>query len=175
MVAPHLQRGQAVERHVPALPAPRSIGVFAPVKVSSCGTKVSVDRPSNGSELRRRVDITDDCRLPLAHDAGLLQRDLAEGVSKPVAVIQRHIGNDATVVIDRIDRIQAPSEANLEQRCVDLALGEDAHGSQRAVFEVSQWNRAAHRLDAAEGVDDRRFTGHQPVDANSFLIAQNMR
>ncbi len=87
-------------------------------------------------------------RLAGSHDAGLFGGDGLDVVAEPAAMVERHVGNQAAVRIDRVNGIESPAHTDFQQPCIH-PLGVEGHETgERAEFEEGQRDVAAGRLDA---------------------------
>ena len=75
----------------------------------------------------------------------------------------------------RIDGIEPAAHAHLEYRCVDIAGLEHGHCGKRAVLEIGQRHIAAYGLNALECSDYAAIARRLPINADSLVIAQDMR
>ena len=123
----------------------------------------------------RHARIREHDGLPATHDAGLLEAYGFDVVAQPLAMIERHVGDQAGIGLNGVYGIQPPAHANLENRRIDVHDVEYGHRSKRAVFEVSQRNILARCLNAFERGNDLRITGWFAVDADTFVVVDDMR
>lgn len=90
------------------------------------------------------------------HDAGLLARDRSERRPELVGVLELDRGDAGDRGRDCVRRIQAASEADLEDRHVDVLLGEDHEGRRgRRVEEARRVLGPAQRVDRGANLRDR--------------------
>ena len=122
-----------------------------------------------------RPGLADDGRASRAEDAGLLDRDRLAGVAEILLVVEIDGGDDGDIGIDQVDRIEAPTQTDLEHGHVEGRLREPLECRQCREFEKGQRDIAAHCIDAPESVDDGLVTGLDTVDDHALIEAEQMR
>ena len=111
-------------------------------------------------------------------DAGLLGRDLADGVTQVVGMIQADRRDDRDGGIDDVGRVPPPTEAHLDDRDVDRGVGEGGERHRGDDFELAHRRPAGlvgllvdeldERFDLAVGVDVGRRADRLAVDGDAF-------
>ena len=126
----------------------------------------------------RRGRIGADGRLAGAEDACLFAADgLAVG-TEPVHVVERHAGDNGDIGLIDVDRIEAATEADFENRDFHLGFGKHFPGGQRAKFKVGQRHVAgsdAGGLNPDKGSAQALVVDRLAVEADTFVIGQQMR
>src|SRR5690625_227686 len=69
-----------------------------------------------------------------------LPRNLLATVAKIRLVVNIDTGNNCTIRVDKVDRIQPPSQAHLEYGDIKIAVLEQQQGSKRGIFKIRQGN-----------------------------------
>src|SRR5262249_30090864 len=73
------------------------------------------------------------------------------GIAKVVHVIEIHGSQHGAVGVERVDRVEPPAEAHLEDHGVEGTQCEDLPGRQRAELEICQRDLPSRTLDFLEG------------------------
>lgn len=89
-------------------------------------------------------------------------RDRLAGVAEILLVVEIDGGDDGDIGIDQVDRIEAPTQTDLEHGHVEGRLREPLECRQCREFEKGQRDIAAHCIDAPESVDDGLVTASTP-------------
>ncbi len=122
----------------------------------------------------RRFTPTKDTGPPGSQNPRLLAGDGLQVRAQPIGMIQVHGGDQRHIGIEQIDRIQAPPQPHLHHRHLHLVAMEDIDGRQGAELKIGQRGVGPLLIDAGEGVTDLGIIHRLPVDADTFVIAQQM-
>ena len=108
-------------------------------------------------------------------DAGLLARDLHEGVAEVLLVIQRHIGDRAHLGSHDVGGVEPPAETDLDARCVDLLLGEHHQGEKCGGLEERHPEPGGQRAKPPRDLD-QSLGGHRlAIDHDPFAKGAEVR
>ena len=117
-------------------------------------------------------------RFAGAEDAGFLEADGLAVRTQPLGMVERHGGDDGDIGFVGVDRVEAPAEADLEDRRLDPGGGENFPCRQRAELEIGQRHTAgllACRFDACESRTQRIVSYRLAVEAHSLVVGQQVR
>jgi hypothetical protein len=115
-------------------------------------------------------------RMPAStKNAGLLIPNGLATVTEIVHVVKIDTCNQGTVRIKRVDRIQPSAHTDFEYRNVNLRRVECQHRSQGAEFEIGERRIRACLVYAFKRTTKRCVVNLDPVNANTFVIPQQMR
>src|SRR5690606_9933772 len=107
-------------------------------------------------------------------DAGLLETDRIAVRAQVVDVVDVDGGDHRHVRIDQVDRVQAPTQPDLEHRQVQPGALEQPQGAERAVLEIGQRRIASGRIDGLETGHQVVVAGVAPVDAHALVVGQQV-
>ena len=122
----------------------------------------------------RRRRIAADGGLARPVDMRLLEADLLARVAQPVHVVQVHAGDDRTVRVDDIDRVQPAAQAHFQHHGVQPRLREQAQDRQGGELEIGQRGVAPGGLNRLELFDQRLVGGDLAVDAGALVEIDEM-
>ncbi|CUI74551.1 Uncharacterised protein [Achromobacter xylosoxidans] len=183
------QRGRRVQQLVGATQrriGQRAAALFAPaigpLLAIARIVVVAAEQPKVGADLLDMVQQRLRRHRVGAHggpagtvDMGLLEADLLARVAEIVDVVQVDAGDDGTVGVDDIDRVQAAAQADFQHHGVQPRLREQAQDRQRGEFEVRQRSVAAGGLDRGELFDQGLVRGDLAVDTGAFVEIDEVR
>src|SRR5450631_657601 len=136
--------------------------------------EIRADRSSMPDQPLRRIRVSEDRGTRRPEDARLLETDRFAIRPEVGLMVDVHAHDRRHVGVDDVDGVEAPSEAHLEDRHLDLRIVEGIEGRQGAEFEIRERRRATRRLDAFEG-SRQRFIGRLfAVQANALVVAKQM-
>ena len=166
--------GQAVEALLPPAPGPLQL-VTLKVVVATQQPQVGADRISPRLKRRRRNGVADDHRLAWTHDAGFFERDRLAVAAEKLGVVERDAGDQCTVGIDRVDRIEPPAHADLQNHQVEWRRGQRTHDGQGGELEPGQRDALTRGFNRLEMWQQRFGADHRAVDAAPLLKVHQVR
>ena len=166
--------GQAVESLVAAAPGPLLL-VTLEVVVAAQPPQISAHLIGTRLQRCRRLRVADHHRAAGPHDAGLLAPDGLSGIPKVLGVVQRNAGDQRTVGVHRVDGVQPPAHAHLQNHQVQLGCRQCPHDGQRGELEPGQRDLAAGHLNRCEVRQQRLGAGHVAVDAAALFKVHQVR
>ena len=90
-------------------------------------------------------------------------------------MVEADRGEHGHVGVDEVRGVQAPAEADLEDRHLHAALAEDQQRREGVVLEEGERGRAARLLDALERCDQGGIVCVHPGHADAFVVAHEVR
>jgi hypothetical protein len=90
-------------------------------------------------------------------------------------MVERHVRDERRVGINDIDRVEASSKPDLQDRHIDIRGLECRKRSECTELEVGQRNIAAGCLDPLERGDNFCVRRHSAIDGDTFVVANHMR
>ncbi|OMP13937.1 hypothetical protein COLO4_00590 [Corchorus olitorius] len=187
------QRGRCIQQLVrpaqcrvakarPTTPAPAEaplLLVTLEVEIAADQPEVCADRFSVFDQGNGRHRVRTDRRLACAEDTGLLKADGLAGVPQVGHVVEIDTGDDGTICIDNVDRIQPTAQADFQDHRIETRVGEQMHDRQRGEFEVRQADglgkaaaRAFHRLKVRQ---QHRVGGDLAIHACTLVEIDQVR
>ena len=123
----------------------------------------------------RRIRIGAHCRAAAAENTCLLEADGLAVRAQPVDMVQCHRNHQAAVGLHCIDRIEPPAQTHFQHAGGAAGLRERRQRRQRAVLEIGQCDPVTRGFDLAEGRQQRRIVDFLAIDADAFVVAQQVR
>ncbi|MCY1278493.1 hypothetical protein D9M70_272210 [compost metagenome] len=121
-----------------------------------------------------RIKVTAQSRPALTQDAGFLEGDGIAAIPQPFGMIEADAGDQCQIGVDQVDRIQPPTEPDLENRSIQTGTLEQPESRQGAHLEIGQGNLAACRLDCSECLTELIIAGFDAIDSDSLVVAQQV-
>src|SRR3979490_3445402 len=90
-------------------------------------------------------------------------------------MIQINGGQQRAVGIEGVDRVQAPSQADLQDHGVGRLGRKNLPRSQRTELEVRERDLTASTLDRLERCTQARVAQGHAVDANALVVTKEVR
>jgi len=93
-------------------------------------------------------------------------------------MIERHGSDNGNIRFVGVDRIEAPAQADFENRRLDTGRGKDFPGGQRAELEIGQRDIAGlltRRFNSREGSAQRDIINRLAIQANPLVVIEQVR
>ncbi|MNV67551.1 hypothetical protein D3C71_1603550 [compost metagenome] len=122
----------------------------------------------------RRVEIATQGWLARAKDAGLLEGHRLAVVAQPFGVVDADTGHQGQIGVDQVDRVQAPTQPDLQHHGVQGCALEQPESRQGAHLEIGQGNLATRGLDRRESLAKLGIAGLDTGNLHTLVVAQQV-
>jgi hypothetical protein len=122
-----------------------------------------------------RVRICDDRGPAPAENPRFFGADALARITEVVHVIEIDGGQQCAVGIEDVDRIQAPSQADLQYHGVERFGRKNLPRSQGTELEVRERDLTASTLDRLERRTQARVAQRHAVEANALVVTKKVR
>jgi hypothetical protein len=122
-----------------------------------------------GQQSRRRVGFRDHRGAPGAEDPGLLDGNRFARVAEVLLVVEIDGGDDGDIGIQQIHRVEAPAQADFEDRDIERGVVKQAHRGQGRELEA----RCRHARHRWHGIADA--SSPHAVNDDALVETEQMR